>query len=467
MHFNLGKKRVLSVFTLVMINVIAIDSLRNLPVSAALGMEIIFFYIVGAVCFLLPCILVTAELATHWPKLGGAYVWVREAFGPRWGFLTIWLQWIYNVFWYPTILSFIATNLAYLVNPALAENKLFLIPIIIIMFSLATIVNSFGMKISGVISTVSAILGTILPMFLIIILSVVWIAHGKPIAISHPMEHLIPNINSVHHLAFFLVVLFSLIGLEMSAVHAEEVKNPVRDYPRALLYSGIIILVTLTLASCAIAIIVPKQSLNIIGGLDQAYSLFLSAFHLKWLLPVTIVLIILGSFGGMAAWVIGPTKGLEVAAADGCAPKLFASKTKKNVPIMILFLQWVVVLILCLLILFFHSINTWYWILTDITAQLALLFYVVLFSAAICLRKKTPLNPSAFRIPGGKFGIWLTGVVGIVTCLVAIAFGFIPPEDIPIHNIYYYDGLLIVGIVIITAIPLIMSRRKLHHNDAG
>ena len=95
-----------------MINVIAIDSLRNLPANAEMGLTIAFFYVIIALLFLLPCILITAELATHWPKTGGAYVWVKEAFGPRWGFVSIWLQWIYNVFWYPTILSFIAVNIA-------------------------------------------------------------------------------------------------------------------------------------------------------------------------------------------------------------------------------------------------------------------------------------------------------------------------------------------------------------------
>lgn len=107
--------------------------------------------------------------------------------------------------------------------------------------------------------------------------------------------------------------------------------------------------------------------------MDQAYALFLKALHLAWLLPITILLIILGAFGGMAAWVIGPTKGLVIAAQDNCAPKLFAKRTEKNVPAAILILQWVIVVTLCFLFLFFKYISTWYWILSDLTVQLALL----------------------------------------------------------------------------------------------
>lgn len=460
MQFNASKKRVLSVFTLVMINVIAIDSLRNLPTNAEMGLTIVFFYILAAIFFLLPCILITAELATHWPKTGGAYIWVREAFGPRWGFANIWLQWIYNVIWYPTILSFIAVNIAYLFDPTLANDKAFILPVIIGMFTIATLANSFGMKVSGLLSSVSAIFGTIIPMLFIIVLGIIWVTLGKPLAITPTEHHFLPNLTHIHNVAFIVVVLFSLMGLEMSAVHAEEVKNPHRDFPRALLYSGSIILVTLIAASTAIAIVVPKKSLNIISGLDQAYSLFLNAFHLHWLLPIVIVLIILGAFGGMAAWVIGPTKGLAIAAEDKCAPKLFASRTKHNVPVPVLILQWIIVVILCCLFLLFKYISTWYWILSDLTAQLALLFYIILFAAAIRLRYKTPKNPDAFRIPGGNFGIWIVGSVGIIACITGIALGFIPPDGVKVGNIAIYEGILIGGIVIFSALPFWISRKR-------
>ncbi len=454
------RNKALSVFTLVMINVIAIDSLRNLPANAVVGLSIASFYLIAAILFLIPCVLVTAELATHYPKTGGAYVWVREAFGPKWGFVCIWLQWIYNVVWYPTVLSFLAANIAYLINPALATNKLYMVSMIIGLFSIATIVNFFGMKISGMISTFSAIIGTILPMLFIIALGFYWLNHGDLISATPTWQSFIPSISHDNNLAFLVVVLFSLMGLEMSAVHAEEVKNPQRDYPRALLWSSLIIIVTMILASAAISIVIPKTQLNIISGLDQAFSTFLTALHLKWLLPVVIIMVLVGGFGGMAAWVIGPTKGIVVAAEDGCAPSFLRLRNKKQVPIAVLLLQWVIVLLLCGLILFIQFISTSYWILSDLTAQLALLFYVILFAAAIRLRYKTEKKPNAYRIPGGNIGIWVIGLTGIVTCIAAIALGFIPPSSIKIQSTFIYEIILIVGILLFAAPPFIMNKFK-------
>src|SRR5689334_358993 len=113
-----NSSKTLGVFRLAMINVIAVDSLRSLPAGAEYGFSLVFFYLVAALVFFIPTALVSAELATAWPKTGGIYIWTRTAFGRHWGLLAIWLQWIYNVIWYPTILSFIAATLAYLFDPA-------------------------------------------------------------------------------------------------------------------------------------------------------------------------------------------------------------------------------------------------------------------------------------------------------------------------------------------------------------
>ncbi len=115
-------KKPLGVFSLVMINVIAVDSLRTLPISAHYGSSIIFYYLLAAITFFIPAALVTAELATGWPTKGGIYAWVKEAFGAKVGFLIIWLQWIYNIVWYPTILSFVAVTIAYLIKPIILKS---------------------------------------------------------------------------------------------------------------------------------------------------------------------------------------------------------------------------------------------------------------------------------------------------------------------------------------------------------
>lgn len=451
-------KKVLSVFSLVMINVIAVDSLRTLPMSAKLGLPLVSYYLVAAIAFFIPVALVAAELATAYPNTGGLYVWVREAFGRRAGFITIWLQWIYNVVWYPTILAFIAATLSYLFAPELANNKFYLLGTAITLFWFFTVLNCFGMKISSIVSVIGASLGTIIPMLGIIGLGALWLFQGRPMTIELPSTWL-PDFSSIGNLSLFSAVLFGLIGIEMSAVHAEEVKNPQRDYPRAILYSTILIFATLVLGSLAIVIVVPNQELSVVSGLIDAYSVFFTTYNMPWMTKLIAILIILGGVSGVSAWIIGPTKGLLVSARDGSLPEVFSRVNKDGAPVAILMAQGLIFTLLSSVFILLDSINAAYWILSDLSAQMALLVYIFMFSAAIKLRYSQPDQPRSYKIPGGNWVMWLVSGSGIICCLAAMFIGFVPPTQIPIGNPVLFDGFLLGGLVLFVVIPWIFAKK--------
>ena len=451
-------KKVLSVFSLVMINIIAVDSLRTLPISAKLGLSLISYYVLAAFAFFIPVALVAAELATAYPNTGGIYVWVREAFGKRAGFITIWLQWIYNVVWYPTILAFIAATLSYLIAPELAHNKFFLLGTALGLFWLFTLLNCFGMRISSIVSIIGASIGTVLPMLVIIILGITWCFQGKPIAVDYPSSWL-PDFSSLGNLSLFSAVLFGLIGMEMSAVHAEEVRNPQRDYPKALLYSTLVIISTLSLGSLAIVIVVPDDSLSVVSGLIDAYAIFFNAYHMPKMTYVIAVLIILGGLSGVSAWIIGPTKGLLVSARDGSLPSTFGRVNKYGAPVNILIAQAIIFSLLSSIFILVDSINAAYWMLSDLSAQMALMVYVIMFAAAIKLRYSKPDHPRGYTIPGGNIVMWIVSGVGIVCCVAAMIVGFIPPSQIPIDNVFFFESFLIGGLVLFVLIPWLFAKK--------
>jgi len=453
-------KRVLSVFSLVMINVIAIDSLRTLPISAKLGFSLVSYYAFAALVFFIPVALIAAELATAYPSTGGIYIWVREAFGRRTAFMTIWLQWIYNIVWYPTIMAFVVATLAYLFDPNLANHKGYLLTTMIGLFWLFTLLNCFGMKISGLVNTLGACFGTIIPMLIIACLGLIWVIQGRPIA-SDITASWFPDFKALGNLSLFSAVLFGLLGMEMSAVHAEEVMNPQRDYPRALLYSTLIIFATLVFGSLAIIMVVPSDSLSMVSGLIDAYAIFFEAYHMAWLTPVIAVLIVLGAISGISAWIIGPTKGLLVAARDGCIPTTFTTINKHGAPTTILIAQAVIFTLLTSIFVLFKTINAAYWILSAMSAQMALLVYVFMFASAIKLRYSKPNHRGAYRVPGGLIGMWLVAGTGIVCCVATILIGFVPPTQIPIKNIVLFETFLIGGLLLFAIFPWFFAKKDI------
>ena len=263
---------------LTMINVATIGSVKNWPVNAEFGFASVFFIIFATLIFFIPTSLVSAELATGWPKTGGVYAWVKEAFGHRTGFLAAWLLWVQNIVWYPTALSFIAATIAYIFNPELAYNRWYMFSVILLVFWITTIVNLRGMRTSGWISSLGMILGTFLPGLFIILLGAIWYFSGKPLQIDFTVKSFVPNMSSISQLVLFTGVLIGLAGMEMSAVHAMEVEDPQRDYPRAILVSTIMIMALSILGSLAIALVVPSKDVSLVAGIMQAFSDFLNAF---------------------------------------------------------------------------------------------------------------------------------------------------------------------------------------------
>ncbi len=448
--------RVISVFTLAMINVAAIGSVKNWPVTAEYGFSSIFYFILAAVVFFLPISFVAAELATGWPKSGGVYVWVREAFGHKTGFLAIWLLWIENAIWYPTILSFIAASIAYIFDPSLANNKFYTLSIILIAFWGASFANLLGMKISGWISTFGVIFGTFIPGGLIIILGLIWYLGGNPLQITTTWESIIPNLSSVDQLVFFTGVLLSLCGMEMSAIHARDVRHPQKDYPKAIVLSATLIIGMSILGVLAIASVIPQKQISLVAGSLQAFSYFVDAYGLKWMIPFIALLMAAGAFGSLSTWVIGPTKGLLAAARGGDLPPYFRAVNQHAMPTRLLVVQALIVTVLSFVFAYMPTVSSAFWILSAITAQLYLLMYILMFAAAVKLRYKYPKTERPYKIPGGKLGIWIVCAVGIISSAFALLIGFFPPSQIVTGNTFFYVLFLILGVILACFAPAII-----------
>lgn len=452
-----SKKHILTIFSLTMITVGSVDSIRNLPATALFGSQLIAFFIIGALFFLIPTALVSAELASGWPKQGGIYVWVKEALGTRVGFLAIWLQWIENVIWYPTILSFVGGTIGYLINPSLMNNPWFLWCIIVFSFWGVTILNLQGMQSSAFFSNLCALSGLILPMILIISLGAIWISGGNLLQINLNLQNILPHWGDKSIWVSLTAIMMSFCGIEIATVHANDVKDPQSAFPKALIYSVCIILVTLVLGSLAIAVVLPKEDINLVAGIMQAFNAFFARYSLSWCMPLVALMLVMGGLGGVSNWIIAPTKGLLVAAQDGNLPKFFQKENQHGAPVSILIAQAIIVTFLSTLFLFMPSVNGSYWLLTALAAQLYMLMYFLMFVTAMILRKKAPHHHRAFRISGGLPGLICVCTVGLIGVIATLIVSFIPPEGIDVGSTWSYELILITGLTLMCMPPFIAT----------
>ena len=147
-------------------------------------------------------------------------------------------------------------------------------------------------------------------------------------------------------------------------------------------------------------------------------------------------------------------------AEDGCLPQWFSKVNEQGVPTNILLFQSIFFVILAFVFCLMPSIESAYWVLSDLTSQLALLVYVFMFAAAIYLRYKRPDILRPYRVRGGNAGIWLVGSLGIIASFSTLLFGFIPPKQVPMGSVWLYEGILIIGGALILIAPHLFYRNR-------
>jgi len=423
----------LSTFTLAMLITGTVDSVRNLPVAALFGSTLIFFFIFSAIVFLIPAALVSADLSAKMPGQGGIYYWVRAAFGEKMGFLAIWLQWISNVFWFPTMFSFVAGTAIYFISPELAQNKFYLVSAILVILWSLTWVNLKGIDIAAKFTSICTIIGLIIPMGLIIALGILWVVLGNPLQIHLTSTNIFPHLQHSENWIALTGIMTAFCGMELATVHSRDVQNPEKAFPRALLLSVTLILSTMILGSLSIAFVLPQEKINLVNGVMQTASYFFSAYHLGWMMPVITVMLVLGSLGGITSWLISPVKGLLHAAEEDYLPAFLRYQNSKGVPRNLLIVQAIFVSLVCLCFFMLPSVNASYWLLTALSTQLYMLMYVMMFIAALYLR--------------GTWITWIICILGLFGCAITLIVGFLPPTNMDIGSAFNYELLFVGGLV--------------------
>lgn len=460
----LMSKKSLSIWGLLMINLAALGGIRSWASIAECGSSTVFFVILAAVGFFIPISLIAAELATAIPREGGVYAWVKESYGHRFGFLAIWLLWIENVTSIPLFLSFIVSTIAFAFDPSLIHNKIYTVSMILVIFWGTTLINLKGMKALTWLSSIGAICGTFIAGTLIITFGFLWFLSDRPLEISLQWKALLPeSMTSFSQLALLGGVVLSFLGIEMSSVHAAEVHNPQKNYPKAIFLTFIAAVLFSVLGVLSISMVIPREQIVLSAGGLQAFQVFFENFGLKSLLPIIAIIISLGTLGSMSTWIVGPCVGLVAAAERGNLPSFLRKTNTNGVPQNLLIFQACFVSILAFFFLFMPTLNSAYWMFIVLTTQLYLIMYILLFASAIKLRYTQPNLDRPFKVPGGKKGIWILGGAGILSSAFTAVVCFFPPGQLVPGNEWNYVLFLLISIILSTAAPfwLTRSRKKL------
>lgn len=426
-----GLRRVLGVRDLVWFYVVGVVGMRWVAVAAAAGPSALVVWVIGAVGLFVPLAFAVLELSSRYPQEGGIYVWTKQAFGDFAGFMTGWTYWGSNLSYLPGILYFAASSALYIFGSRFAhlQNS----GTYFIIFSLAGLLLAAALNIAGLqfgkwLTNIGAY-ATWIPMAVLIGMG--FVAAAKFGSATPITAHSLMPSFGLKDMIFWATLAFGYSGLEAGSFMGEEIEDPRRTVPRAVLIAGLIIPAIYILGTLAILLALPQAQTTGLQGIMDAIVRTGDRVGLAGLGPFAAVLIVLSAMGGVGVWLSAPARLPFVAGIDRYLPRAFGKlHPRYGTPYVALLLQAGVAALCAVLGQAGETPRKAYDILVSLGIIAYFLPYLVMFPALIRLQRE-PAGPEVMRVPGGKRAAVLCGAVGFLTSAVAIVLAAIPAADEP------------------------------------
>lgn len=440
---------------MVLFTVSAILLLDTLAAAASVGASSIFWWLFLGVIFFVPFALICAEMGCAYPEQGGIYAWVRDTFGGRWASRATWGYWVNTAVWIPAIYILFAGIFKQLFFPEL--SLVWQIAIGVALTWVAVLLNVITLDVGKWVPNLGAILKIVV--FIAIIVGAVFYTQDHGMANQLNLESLKPNWGS--SLQYIPAIIYGMLGFELVSAGSEEMNDPARDVPRAIFFSGLIIIVLYTLATVAMLAAIPAGDINLVEGLMDTLNLFFGGSEIGATFVLGLgVAALYTFFSNGVTWALGCNRAAAEAAREGELPDLFAIESKtRGTPVGAAVAMGLVSTALLVLYGFMAGSNEdLFWSLFAFSAVIFLLPYIGMMLAFVRMRKVDAEHERPFRIPGGTMFASLLAYI----CITILAFTIILFIYTPGVGVQWP---VLLGAVLMIAVGEIIIRRSETHRS--
>ncbi len=444
--------------------VVAITNLNIVPAVASGGAVMIWLWLLALVFFFWPQGVAVIELSQRYPQEGGVYLWTKKVFGDFHGFLSGWCYWTNNVFYVPTVILYLVGIAVYIAGPqaaSLADDRSFTFLASLGLLWLLVAANVRGLGVGKWVNNLGGI-GTA-------IAAVVLIGLGA-YSITQRGSSLTAASFSVADADWRLIsgfgtVCFALVGLELASIMGDEIEEPRRILPGAVLWGGIISGVLYVGATLAVLLALRPEEIGVVQGILQAISKMATDFGLAWSVPPLALVLSISIAGIASAWLAGSARIPFVAGLDNYLPPVLGRVHPRfGSPHIALIVTAALSSIFLAMSFTQATVQEAFVTLLALAVVLQLVPSAYMYAALLRLAFFDPQpQPFFYR----KSTLVFAGAAGLATTMLGIFVAFLPPAQV--ESVWKYELKMFVGCgVFLVAAPLAcwwMARRRaaLHH----
>ncbi len=425
-------------------------SVRWIGNAAAAGPSAVVIWIGAGLVFYVPLMFTVLELSSRYPNEGGCYVWSKRAFGDFAGFMTGWTYWTCNLPYFPGLFYFTAASALFIGGASwqgATDSPAYYIGFSLAAVALAAMLNVRGLGVGKWLHNLGAV-GLWMPALFLVGLAVLsWYRFGSATPVT--AESLVPS-TRLKDIVFWSTIAFSLSGLESGSMMGEEIRDPRRNIPRALLIAGTLIVLLYTFSTVAMLVALPQADILHLQGFMLSIQQAADRVGIVGITSVAALLITLGGLGQAGAWFAAAGRLPFVAGIDRFLPAAFGRvHPRYGSPHVSLLVQAGIAAIFIFLSQAGTTVRGAYDVLVSMSIIGYFIPYLFMFASIIKLQSE-PAGPGVMRVPGGRSVATLLGGMGFCVTAATIVLALIPAENEPnkalaVTKVAGLTGLLVVA----------------------
>ena len=445
LHKVLGRRDLILLF------VAAVANLNIVPAIAAAGPLTLWLWVICLAGYFWPQGVAVTELSAKWPGEGGVYLWTKSSFGDVHGFLAAWCYWLANVVYLPTVLLSSVGVGFFIFGPkyvALAENQQLTAFIAALFLLILLLLNVRGEDAGKWITNLGGIGTFVGAAVLCGFALVLWMHHG----ISFSVSELKPHAGDWKILAIFGTVCYSLQGLDLASIMGDEIKEPRKVLPGAILWGGVISGVIYVGSTFSMLVAMPHEQIGMLGGVLQTISSMADRFNMSAIVAPVALFEAIAILGTACAWFSGTARLPFVAGLDRYLPSVLGRlHPKYKTPYVALTMFAILSALLIVMSNVGATVGEAFVTLLSISVILQLVPNAYMFLALIKLAnsKENPVSNRRYLL--------VNGYSGFVVSVIGLCLGFLPSGET--RHVMIYEIKITTAVLIVIGSALLFYLR--------
>jgi len=452
------KKKKFKLFDAILATVCITLVAESVMPTAAIGNSQYFWWILLIIAFCIPYGMISAELGTTYQSEGGMYDWVKRAFGPKWAARVAWNYWINFPLWIASLAVAVTDVIAGIMDVELSLGW-----ILVLQLGYTWLVSLLGTQRIGESKWIVNI-GTFFKIAFMVGLGFlgiyVFIKTGESANPISSVADLLPSLD-LAGLSFLSVIIFNFLGFEVVATFAEDMENPKKEIPKALIIGGILMALFYVLPATGINIAMSLEDAEA-SGITESFMILLTKLGMNEnavrIFVITVgMMFIYTMVANIVSWSFGVNSVAKYSADDGGLPKLFSKTNKDGVPYMASILNGVVATIIVIVGLVLGEVSetasNLFWTFFSLSLVTLLISYIPMFLAFLKLRK-TDKTERVYKVPGSGGFIKVFAIVPFILLILGVIFTLFGD-----FSMEYIEGNLplIIGVIVSLIVQEILA----------